>query len=183
VIFQESRENWNHQAKTHGQSFLSNLSLKQDTQQTPLVKKRGRSWVEGGSEKPFNCFYCSHRFRYDARHPFSYLVFNWLFDCYCVRGPVETKKLNLIGKRSTPKAKISRIYPPRVTNYVRHAKLLHFPIFSHPYYIFIFLHLQAFIFTHINLPSFTVIDRHLPSITFIKPHIPSSSFNNVHFER
>ena len=30
-----------------------------NTHQLPLVKKRGRSWVEGGSEKPFNCFYCS----------------------------------------------------------------------------------------------------------------------------
>ena len=48
-------------------------------------------------------------------------------------------------------AKISCIYPSRVPNYVRHAKLFNFPIFSHPY---------TFTFIYIYLPPFIKIYHH-----------------------
>ena len=45
----------------------------------------------------------------------------------------------------------SCIYPPRVPNYVRHAKLFNFPIFSHPYSL-------TFIYNH--FPSSICIYHH-----------------------
>ena len=92
---------------------------------------------------------------------------------------------NIVVYLACRKGKTSSIYPPRVPNYVRHAKLFNFPIFSHSYSLtFIYNHFPSSIcicYLHINLRSIAIIYRHLPSTTFINPHIPSSTFNHVHF--